>query len=60
MCCRMMLARLRSAVPLACRYEVTVQKSKRSLAWELSLAVLASILLGFGTLFLLLWAGVWV
>jgi hypothetical protein len=41
-------------------YEVTVPKARRSLVKEVALAGLASILLGFGVLFLLLWAGVWV
>jgi hypothetical protein len=41
-------------------YETTVTKSKRSLFKELFLATVASGLLGFGGLFLLLWAGVWV
>ncbi len=45
---------------LRCSYEVTVPKAKRSLVKEVALAGLASILLGFGMLFLLLWAGVWV
>jgi hypothetical protein len=44
----------------ACSYEVTVPKARRSLVKEVALAGLASILLGFGVLFLLLWAGVWV
>lgn len=44
----------------ACSYEVTVSKSRRSLVKEVALAGLASMLLGFGVLFLLLWAGVWV
>lgn len=52
-----MLFRLR----LRClSYEVTVAKKNRSLVKEVALAGLASTLLGFGVLFLLLWAGVWV
>lgn len=41
-------------------YETTVTKARRSLFKELFLATVASVLLGFGGLFLLLWAGVWV
>ncbi len=36
------------------------QRQNRSLIREITLASLASITLGFGVLFLMLWAGVWV
>ena len=49
-----------AACACVCRYEVTVSKARRSLVKEVALAGLASMLLGFGVLFLLLWAGVWV
>ncbi|PNH06329.1 Protein NEF1 [Tetrabaena socialis] len=41
-------------------YEVTKTKSNRALRSELLLALLSSVLLGLGTLFLLLWTGVFV
>ncbi|CAI7823156.1 unnamed protein product [Closterium sp. NIES-53] len=41
-------------------YEATVSKFSRSLVRELLLSAIASVLLGFGTLFLFLWTGVYV
>ncbi len=41
-------------------YEVTKTKSNRSLRSEVMLALISSILLGLGTLFTLLWVGVYV
>jgi len=41
-------------------YELSTSKSKRDLKKELTLAAISSLLLGFGVLFLVLWAGVWV
>jgi hypothetical protein len=41
-------------------YEVTKTKSNRALRSELMLAFISALLLGFGTLFLLLWVGVYV
>lgn len=41
-------------------YEVTKTKSNRSLRSEVALALLSAVLLGLGTLFLLLWTGVYV
>ncbi|GJP67469.1 hypothetical protein CLOP_g24289 [Closterium sp. NIES-67] len=41
-------------------YEATVSKFSRSLPRELLLSAIASVLLGFGTLFLFLWTGVYV
>ncbi|KAL0045774.1 hypothetical protein WJX82_004053 [Trebouxia sp. C0006] len=41
-------------------YEVTKTKYTRKLAQEAVLAGVSSVLLGFGTLFLLLWTGVYV
>jgi len=40
-------------------YELSTPKSKRDLFKEITLAAIASVLLGFGVLFLVLWAGVW-
>jgi hypothetical protein len=39
------------------RYQIKNQKDDRSLAFELALAVVASTFMGFGTFFLMLWAG---
>ncbi|XP_024388280.1 uncharacterized protein [Physcomitrium patens] len=41
-------------------YEVTSTKLSRSLVHEFATGGLASVFLGFGTLFLLLWTGVYV
>eukprot|EP00897_Mesotaenium_endlicherianum_P001421 jgi/Mesen1/1306/ME000013S00799 len=41
-------------------YEVTTSKFSRSLGQELLTGGIASVFLGFGTLFLLLWTGVYV
>lgn len=41
-------------------YEVTKTKSNRQLSSELLLAFISAVLLGLGTLFLLLWTGVYV
>lgn len=41
-------------------YEVTKTRSNRSLFTEVALAGVASVFLGLGTLFLLLWTGVYV
>lgn len=41
-------------------YEITKTKHTRKLAQEAVLAGVSSVLLGFGTLFLLLWTGVYV
>ena len=41
-------------------YSVSVAAAHRQLLRELMLAVAASVLLGFGVIFLMLWAGVWV
>lgn len=41
-------------------YEVTKTRHNRELRIEFTLALLSSILLGLGTLFLLLWTGVYV
>jgi len=41
-------------------YELSVTKAKRDITKELTLAVSSSFLLGFGVLYLMLWAGVWV
>mmetsp|Transcript_10427 Transcript_10427/g.18173 ORF Transcript_10427/g.18173 Transcript_10427/m.18173 type:complete len:80 (-) Transcript_10427:375-614(-) len=41
-------------------YEVSKTKHSRQLKTELILALIASVLLGLGTLFLLLWTGVYV
>ncbi|KAK9834523.1 hypothetical protein WJX74_003611 [Apatococcus lobatus] len=41
-------------------YEVTTTKFSRNLRRELSLSIVASLFLGFGLLFLLLWTGVYV
>lgn len=41
-------------------YEVTKTKSNRALRSELLLAFISAVLLGLGTLFLLLWVGVYV
>jgi len=41
-------------------YEVSVSRRERSLSREVPLAVTSSFLLGLGTLFLLLWSGLWV
>jgi hypothetical protein len=47
-----------------CRYELTTTNEpgnkKRNLFKELFIASFASLFLGFGTLFLLLWSGVYV
>ena len=40
--------------------EATVSKDKRSLSKEVVTALLSATFLGFGTLFLLLWVGVYV
>ncbi|PAV58828.1 hypothetical protein WR25_05349 [Diploscapter pachys] len=41
-------------------YEVTESKQTRSLFKELSIALIAAVFLGFGSLFLLLWVGIYV
>ena len=41
-------------------YEVSVSSRRRSIFKESAIAVSASSLLGFGVIFLMLWAGVWV
>ncbi|BBN17128.1 transmembrane protein 258 [Marchantia polymorpha subsp. ruderalis] len=41
-------------------YEVTTSKFNRSLGREIATGGLASLFLGFGSLFLLLWTGVYV
>ena len=41
-------------------YEVSVSRSARSIVQELALSLIASVLIGFGVIFLMLWAGVWV
>jgi hypothetical protein len=41
-------------------YEVTKTRSNRHLRSELLLALVSAVLLGLGTLFLLLWVGVYV
>ena len=41
-------------------YEVSVSSSKRGVLKETAIATLASCMLGFGLIFLMLWAGVWV
>ena len=41
-------------------YEVTSTKFTRELVKEVLLSVIASIFMGFGTLFLLLWVGIFV
>lgn len=51
---------------IRCSYEVTsntesgTNKRKRNLTTELTLAATASVFLGFGTIFLLLWTGVYI
>jgi len=40
--------------------QVSHEQTSRSVVTELSMATLSSVLLGFGTLFLTLWAGVFV
>ncbi len=42
------------------RMEVTVEKASRSLSKEVVTALLSSVTLGFGSLFLLLWVGIYV
>ena len=41
-------------------YQVSVSGASRSVLKELTLSGLASALVGFGVIFLMLWAGVWV
>lgn len=41
-------------------YEVSVSSRRRSLVKETAIAALASGLIGFGVIFIMLWAGVWV
>ena len=41
-------------------YEVSVSSRRRSLLKEAAIAGTASTLIGFGVIFLMLWAGVWV
>jgi hypothetical protein len=41
-------------------YEVTSTKYTRNLAKELMVATVAAVFMGFGTLFLLLWVGIFV
>jgi hypothetical protein len=41
------------------RYEATTPLSKKNLALELSVASVSSVCMGFGTLFLFLWGGLW-
>lgn len=41
-------------------YMVSVQSSQRSLVKEGAISTAASVILGFGVIFLMLWAGVWV
>ncbi len=41
-------------------YEVTSTKFTRELMKEILLSVIASVFMGFGTLFLLLWVGIYV
>ncbi|KAL8591810.1 hypothetical protein ACOMHN_047070 [Nucella lapillus] len=41
-------------------YEVTSNKFTRNLYKELSVAMVASVFMGFGALFLLLWVGIFV
>ncbi|KAH7730545.1 hypothetical protein AAVH_01593 [Aphelenchoides avenae] len=41
-------------------FEVTSNKKTRNLAKELFMASVASLFLGFGTVFLLLWVGIYV
>lgn len=48
------------AVILLLIYEVTTTKHSKQLSQEVILSALASVCLGLGTLFLLLWTGVYV
>mmetsp|Transcript_12535 Transcript_12535/g.22770 ORF Transcript_12535/g.22770 Transcript_12535/m.22770 type:complete len:88 (-) Transcript_12535:192-455(-) len=41
-------------------YQVSTPLKRRDLKFEIFLALLSSVCLGYGCLFLLLWAGVWV
>ena len=41
-------------------YVATTRTAKRSLFYELAIALVSSALLGFGVLFLLLWTGIYV
>ena len=41
-------------------YQVSVTRSGRWIVKELALSTLASVFIGFGVIFLMLWAGVWV
>jgi len=41
-------------------YEVTSTKFTRELIKEISISIVASIFMGFGTLFLILWVGIYV
>ncbi|KAL6743752.1 hypothetical protein Aduo_016759 [Ancylostoma duodenale] len=41
-------------------YEVTSNKYTRNIAKELLIAIIAAFFLGFGSLFLLLWVGIYV
>ena len=42
------------------RYEVTATKKSKDLIKELLMSLIASIFMGFGILFLLLWVGIYV
>lgn len=44
----------------ACRYEVTSTKYTRDIYKELLISLVASLFMGFGVLFLLLWVGIYV
>ena len=41
-------------------YQVSVASRRRSVVKEAAIAATASTLIGFGVIFLMLWAGVWV
>ena len=41
-------------------YSVSVSSRRRSVVKESAIAAVASTLIGFGVIFLMLWAGVWV
>ena len=46
--------------PVICFTQVTSTKVTRELTKELVLASVASVFMGFGTLFLMLWTGIYV
>ncbi|KFV42285.1 Transmembrane protein 258, partial [Tyto alba] len=46
--------------PWGCSYEVTSTKYTRDIYKELLISLVASLFMGFGVLFLLLWVGIYV